>query len=634
MNAENLDKEFVAVAYVTDGTNYYFATPAQGARAVSVAQKALLNDKDEIHTVEGGADRVNAAYINAYLGAEGKEVTYTENVYKQLKNGEYAVSPEEKTAIVKSYNDSTKPNAPNGYTEFTLKNGASETIMFDGSTTVDYYYNYSANRVVLWDGDENLADTNYGSLQYWNNQPSSGVKRFWAFDVNEDQVNTYKRTNNNGTPNDTSDDYEEEVVVNYPAHPDKTIWEGKSGSIKASLDSWDGPLWITPKEFGFETDTITFIMDTTFDMKSRFNLNVYSVKADGSSILEQSVGASTITYTAEPYEIYGENNGYNDDNDPATLEAGLYKITLKLATPTTNIKAIAFRLKFSLWNAIYHVDNICAENPLYIEGDAVVPQYFNQSLEFNAPTIKSTTAWEGETVEATFKYKKADAEDYSDLALVDGKYTVPVEDGVNTYNVQMTVGDKVETYTVRRGIEVFAFNEGEVDRDYVIAAGYNTAGQAQYSGACLWDESKGMYKFTAWASLYIQGKSESGGSFNFTSLEGITATKMLVYVYTNTAWGVVTTQDEYNALDSASRNRKFGFDVYGTNTTNDTWANGFTTMVSGYTEVDGVKKMTTGYVCYEFDLANPVTGFRAIRTLGLQWSNTNPYWIDSIAFIA
>jgi hypothetical protein len=136
-----------------------------------------------------------------------------------------------------------------------------------------------------------------------------------------------------------------------------------------------------------------------------------------------------------------------------------------------------------------------------------------------------------------------------------------------------------------------------------------------------------MYKFTSWNALYIQGKSEAGGAFNFTSLEGITATKMLVYARTNTAWNVATTPAEHGI-------RTFGFDVFGTNTTSDTWTSGFTTLTSGYTEVDGVKKMTTGYVCYEFDLANPVTGFRAIRTLGTQWSNTNYYWIDSIAFVA
>ena len=548
------------------------------------------------------------------------------------KNGEYAVSPEEKTAIVKSYNDSTKPNAPNGYTEFTLKNGASETIMFDGSTTVDYYYNYSANRVVLWDGDENLADTNYGSLQYWNNQPSSGVNRFWAFDVNEDQENTYTRTNNNGTPDDTSDDYEEEVVVKYPAHPDKTIWEGKSGSIKASLDSWDGPFWITPKEFGFETDTITFIMDTTFDMKSRFNLNVYSVKADGSSILQQSVGASTITYTAEPYEIYGENNGYNDDNDPATLEAGLYKITLKLATPITNIKAIGFRLKFSSWNAIYHVDNICAESECYLDGGEVKTVHtFMDTIEVELPEVKSTYAWDGETAQAqnvSIQYKAQGAEGYSDAEIVNGKATITADASVNAYDVKITIGDIYsKEFTSRRGVVWTEFDDGKViaHNEYSKTFSATLDGYGAEIQEFAYGNDHKFYMLEGWWNTYLQNRVETDGAANIPIAPGFTVKRIGMWIYST---------KEYN-IDQDSKTTQ-------TTATNITFTVAFPGMSAVHAE-EGVSgwgystceeaKIKIGYYYYEFDI-HDFTSIRGLALGGRQWSKTNPLYIDNVMLLA
>ena len=163
---ETLDREIGAVAYlrVNVGTDedpvyeYHFAETAQGARAVSVAQKALLNSKDTIHTVEGGAARVEDAYVNAYLENKGGsvEMSYTENLYVEKADGTYDKQTDIKTVEVTSYNTLTSSEVPEGYV-WASGLAPAEAILFSGETEVDVYANIPVKEsLLIFDGTDSV----------------------------------------------------------------------------------------------------------------------------------------------------------------------------------------------------------------------------------------------------------------------------------------------------------------------------------------------------------------------------------------------------------------------------------------------------------------------------------------------
>ena len=388
MNAENLNREFVAVAYLTDGTNYWFAETAQGAKTVSVAQKALLNPEDEIYSVDGAPAKVESAYVNAYLG-EGKEVAYTVNAYKEQKDGTYALVEETRTEIVTSYNQMTSVKAPEKYNEWTANenNGADATILFDGTTEVTKYYNYTGDRVVLWDGDTKVADN--CSFIVTNDKPA-------------------------GTE-------PEHVVSN------TTISEGKSGMITMRQAAWAGPWWTNAMTLGMYTDTFTMDVYCVNEIPE-LTLEVHVVRNDG--------GRRYIGY-----------------KHPVALEGGkTHNITITLKEKISHLLAFSFLMRQA--NASIYFDNICAVGDSFVH-DAL-PYTYTDSISFAKSDINSNALWDGE--EFAVSYKKAGAEDYTDLTAVDGVYTIAPEAGSN-YELKFTNGDKSFTHTVVPDAHIAHFDE-------------------------------------------------------------------------------------------------------------------------------------------------------------------------------
>ena len=420
MNAENLDKEFVAVAYVTDGTNYYFAETAQGAKAVSVAQKALLNPEDEIYVKEGDAALVESAYINAYLGAEGKEVAYTENVYMQQKDGGYELveAGVGKTATVTSYNSQATPGAVENYTAFDyMNNKQNRIVLFDGTTEVDTYYNYSANREVFWNGDDKVAESNYMTLA-----PGTKTERApgpTAFQVKNDFG-----------------------------------YEGACGELRPNLDGWDGPCWMKGTMLPFTTNTLSMMVYS----EAEIDLAVYTFGMTASG--DRTELAATLDVAK-------------------TVPGEWVKVTMTFSEEWSIIDCFEFRVMVQPDWIIYY-DNFAAEKSVYIGTKNSVPATFADGASeftFDAPVAQSTTLWADEwsNLAVSAQYQAYGASEWSDLTAVDGKYTVPVADQAATYMVKFTATDGQTTsekvYSVVN--DKYTFWDLEWNEDKTVNNGYD-----------------------------------------------------------------------------------------------------------------------------------------------------------------
>ena len=382
MNVENLDKEFVAVAYMTDGTNYWFAETAQGAKTVSVAQKALLNPEDEIYSVDGAAAKVETAYVNAYLGEDGKEVTYTETVYKQQKDGSYTLVEEdvEKVITVKSYN--TQATKDEEFAKYEVNKSAStdRTILFEGSLDIDTYYNYTGNRVVIWDGDEYTADSTYGLTNYRTNEPRPNGWTCWQ--------------------DSGSVDYEGESALMFP-----------------STDGWDGPLWTTPYVLPMATNTISMMVYSEYENE----LIAYVHGTTEAGAKKELEATFDIAYT-----IPGE----------------WVKVTMTFAQAFVSINCFEFR-QFVTDEAFIYYDNICAENIQTVKG-VNVDNIYTDSISFTVD-VADTSCWDGETSDfaPAAQFKSNLSEDYSDITAVDGVYTITPD--ADAYKYEILVDGKTYT---------------------------------------------------------------------------------------------------------------------------------------------------------------------------------------------
>ncbi len=228
IKADNLNYDYIGVSYIKNGDEYTFATQTtDNARTVvEVAQKALLNaDTDD-------------AFVENELGTKAEKITAVDNaytaryisVYQENNEGDYPTVEmnvrvhkdvsstsgyvaEDTVAKVEvpftAWNATTTGEAQEreGYTYVSLKTEA-VNVMLDGSTQeIVQYFDYTANDIVLWDGDDKLADTTFGITDNWS------------------------------MTDRTSGAHESAVVS------DALVYTGNSMKIKPDTDGWDGPLW-------------------------------------------------------------------------------------------------------------------------------------------------------------------------------------------------------------------------------------------------------------------------------------------------------------------------------------------------------------------------------------------------------
>ena len=428
MNVSSLDLEFVAVAYVTDGTNYYFADPAQGAKAVSVAQKALLNPADEIHVKEGDAALVESAYVTPFLGAEGVEVDYTETIYKQQKDGSYALIGENvaKRGVVKAYNTQA-PKAYDNYAVYSRKSTA-RNLLIDGSANITTYYNYAGNRVVIWDGDEYTAPATYVQTEGGNEVAAMSV---W-----------------------TDGKYEGNYAQMY------------------NTDGWEGPSWPDLKAIP-ATDTISMIMEMGNDPQTgepgvyrNWQVGLYAPGwVDATNVIVQDYETGLVVVEGALVDI----------------PTGFYKVTMQFASPITTIRSFGFRVQATPGFPIWYMDNLCAENVVEFRGFSV-PYTFTDTITFKAPEVFDSSAWEGEAGACEVYYKAEGAADWSSLTAQDGVYSFTAEADVARYDIKAVAGTSEVVRTTIKGNIWADFDAATADRDYVVANVQNGAG--------LWDDSE------------------------------------------------------------------------------------------------------------------------------------------------
>ena len=259
IKGENLNLQYIGVSYIEVDGEYTFATTdtANARSVVTVAQKALLNaDNDkafvenELGTKEEKIAAVDGAYTARYVAEyqaenDGEYPTTEVNVrvYKDVSStsGYVAESTVAKVEVpFTGYNATTvgEAQARDGYTYVSLKTEA-VTVMLDGSTEVKQYFDYTANDIVLWDGDDVLSETTFGVTQYWNGAAKP------------------------------SPDYS--AVLD----EEKLVYTGNSLHIKPDIDQWDGLLW--KSAIAKDVEILSFYVWAP--KAGSFKVETYSLKA-------------------------------------------------------------------------------------------------------------------------------------------------------------------------------------------------------------------------------------------------------------------------------------------------------------------------------------------------------------------
>lgn len=504
----SLDKEFVGVAYLKAGDSYYFAEPAY-ATPVSVAQKALLNANDTIYNIEGDEEapaRVKAAYVAPLLG-EGKVYNYTENVYKQQKNGEYTLATTaEKEVTVTSFNtEAPATEAPANYVNYTAKS-SSMVMNLVGDNTKDVYFNYAGNRVVLWDGDENLADDDtfqVSNKAYIAEHPDFG----YMFEVS-----------------------------------DKAIYEGKSGVVHANkIAAWGGPYWEN-KVLPAATNTFSVILYAEYDMPN-FKGEFKGVTDTGASTGWLMFNSSEIV-SYEVLDTLGKESCAITDSTNANgapvlaVEAGVYKLTFTLPVNVASLTYFEFNTADM---KPFYIDNFCAEN-IKAVGTTEVPHVFSGTLTFPAPAVIDTTIWDGETSDLApvVTYKSNLATEDSDLVAVDGVYTLTPEEGAYKYEIVING----QSYTTVNGVSLIDFSVPLADRDYFAAISSSQYGLADDNanvegvkeGITIVEMGgKGALTTAANGWWMYAHKKASAANKNFEQVAGFVPTKVGAWIYSTTA---------------------------------------------------------------------------------------------------
>lgn len=596
IKGDNLALEYIGVSYAKVCDTYTFAeqTTDNARSVVEVAQKALLNaandeafTANELGTTEQKVTAVDGAYTARYVTKyqednDGAYPTVEMNVrvYKDLSSTSGFVAEDTIAKIevpFTGYDATTtgETQTRDGYTYLAFMTEA-VPVMFDGSSAeVKQYFEYTANDIVIWDGDDVLSETMFGITQYWDNVDKANPEYSAVVD--------------------------EETLV----------FEGNSLRIKPDIDQWDGILW--KSAIAKDVRYISFYVLT--EKAGSFKLETRSMKADGTKTW---VGGQTVE-----------------------VQEGIQKVTIDLGESVQEFYGIQFKTRFNGEYLNYYIDNICIERAAYTDQSVgKIPDVFSGDFNVPTPEVKSTVYF-GEDVmpTATVEYKAATA---SEWTIAQGT-TIATTEGVNTYDVRVSVGETVlAEKTVRRGMMVATFDEAPAEkevtvgettfvnyaanRDYIVAA--DNGPYRQY------DRQNGDYTFAdvgkvmslagydgyllenGWDGGYIRRKMWGPIKYlNDNSTE--TYTKMGVWVYAASEITYTNGFYYYNA-----------FDASGT----EVGSNYFLTLnEDGTTGTSCTFKV--GYHYYEFVLQGNAS-FNKMKTIWVDgYKGKSKIYVDQIAFL-
>lgn len=467
IKGDNLALEYIGVSYAKVGDTYTFAeqTTDNARSVVEVAQKALLNaandeafTANELGTTEQKVTAVDNAYTARYVTKyqednDGAYPTVEMNVraYKDISStsGYVAEDTIAKIEVPFTGYDATATGMAktiDGYTYVSLKTEP-VTVMFDGSSEeIKHYYDYTANDIVLWDGDENLADSTYGHTDVYsmNDVDPAAGRYFNGFEVEEME-----------------------------------IYSGNSAHYSPKSASYNGPVW--KNGINVNTDTFSFV--------------TYAPD-------------STIVTGVEIYGILSSTGKTGWAELPSfTIEQGYQKVTVTMPTKVLVMYSFALRLYgANEGRATYYFDNLCAIHEYGLE-EGYMPTAFGydkgarklisastgegeynpvatDKIEFTAPVLKSTEYFPDELNGKLAMYYVNDAETTTDTLLVpDGnKYTIniPADSTAKTYTIKAKVGETViKEYVIRKGVQYTTFeyvNDATLTNDWAIINAYGTAG--------------------------------------------------------------------------------------------------------------------------------------------------------------
>ena len=591
LNEASLDMEFVAAAYVTDGTNYYFSDMTPAVMPVRIAQKALLNTADPIYKIaddETAPARVNEQYIARYLG-EGKEISYKENVYKQQKDGSYAiVDSETRTVTVTSYDTKTTAGEIANYT---FADGLSdvETVMLNGTTEVDSKYNYSANRVVIWNGDDILADADSAEMNVYTKTVRGSDTVNLGFDINPGESKTVSEYTLNGCR-------------------EKYFFEGKSGSIQRGKNGWCGPYW-NDKKLPYATNTFSFMLYSEHDI-GNFAFEVFGIDTNGSTTGWRNhwdghfeVDVDTI-YTFD--ENVTENWTVGDSGWSYRVKSGLYKVTITDTGKTYSaIRAIEF------WQnnppeCIFDIDNICIENVVAPKHTNIPFTFEDEKVEFATPVLGGTNVWDGEVTTKSVQLKAEGADEWTTLTATDGKYSFVPDATVNTYELKVVNTDDTDAvYTMRRGTTYFNGNGAT-------PAERGAAWWQSYGGSQVWEDN----------NTYLQHHYLFG--------EGFMHLNTGYMMYASYCWANYTLPNNEYA-------NKIGLWVY--SPTGGSWYADEPVWIGGnrntYKPVNGDNTIYAGYHYYEFETQNDGSKeeYETIQGVGVKTAQVGVAYINAVAYV-
>ena len=512
VRGENLNLEYIGVSYAKEGEEYTFATQTiENARSVvEVAQKALLNadnDKAFVDSETGTkAEKVaavdgayTARYVSEYQAANEGAYPMIEVNVRVLKDVSSTSGYVAEDTVAKvevpftGYNATTTGEVQerDGYTYVSLKTEP-VTVMLDGSTAeVQQYFDYTANDIVLWDGDENVADTTFGKTQYWNM-------------VDRDP---------------TSGDYVELAVEG------ETIYSGKSLLIKNTMASWDGPVW----KNGFSVAASKFSMIIDAPAAGEIKMQAWALKNDGSK-----------GWLGGEYYVKEDGNyDWANEDQIISVTKGVQKVTVDFGETAKLIYGFSFVTRLA-GHYSYSIDNICAEIEYGLE-EGYMPTAFgytkgqrasdtfsvtaSDNISFKAPVLKSSVYFPEELANNPISmYYKNDAEttEYTLLSATEDVYTITVPENstATTYTLKAETKDGAysKEYVLKKGVEYSNFEFAVQSTDWAItnntygAGGWGTT--ASNSGSVIvpnWYEyrvSHGAYVAkTATGPSYITNRS-------------------------------------------------------------------------------------------------------------------------------
>lgn len=396
MQAENLDKKYVGVAYIKAGEDYYFTeTKADNSRAIVTVAQNILNTADAAEKDVAAAK----GYLNTYLGT-GKTVAVNQEVYvnsstgyTKLTNVPAGTLEEIESVVLSSADDYASlkteiaPETAPAMTGYALAkgNGVAKALpkVDENEVTLQYYFDRVVENTVIFDGDmSNVTLSNQESYAPTALTESSD----WSY---------------HGEKSILIDDYfTANVMINFnqavvlPAATKTLSFMVKNTDMAATTDCVN-TLWIYDN---------TGYITATFNTTSVPN-EVYQVTLT----LSREISAITKIEVNTDHAISGENNGKKGEYNP------------------------------------FYIDYIQAEyDVLGVAGkDVLIATEANQELTVDvAGSVTSTvySAAEFAAADLTATYiKLADSTATAQTAtLTDGKFTLTVSEETN-YQIDYTI---------------------------------------------------------------------------------------------------------------------------------------------------------------------------------------------------